>query len=278
MQRLLEATARAERDHFWFRGFRRFVDPLVRQAAAGRPGARILDCGSGTGVNLPLLARYGTPVGIDLTWTGLCFARSRGERRLAQASAARLPFADATFDVVASFDVIYALPDDDEAAAMGEMSRVLRAGGHLVLNAAAMRVLRGNHSLLGGEIRRYTRRTLTERLDRAGFDVVRMTYTNASIAPLVAAVRLLQRVRGHEASHQELSVPPAPLNAVLTGALALEAAALRVVNMPFGSSLLALAKKREDVLTAPARRTFSGPADADRPSRRAPQERTTGRS
>jgi SAM-dependent methyltransferase len=245
MQRLLlEATARAERDHFWFRGFRRFVEPFVRQAAAGRQGARILDCGSGTGVNLPLLAQYGTPVGIDLSWTGLYLARERGERHLAQASAARLPFADAVFDVVVSFDVMQTLPDDDEKAALREMHRVLRPGGHLVVNVAAIELLRGNHSLLAEEVRRYTRRTMADRLRRAGFDIVRMTYTNATIAPLVAAVRLLQRVTGHEVSHQEISIPPAPFNAALTGVLAAEAAALRVVNMPFGSSLLALARKR----------------------------------
>ncbi len=243
MDRLLEATARAERDHFWFRGFRRFVEPFVREAAGGRTAARILDCGSGTGVNLPLLARYGTAIGIDVTWTGLAFARDRGERRVAQASATELPFADGAFDVVTSFDVIYALTDRDEAAAIAEMHRVLRPGGHLVVNAAAMGLLKGNHSLLAGEMRRYTRGTLGTRLARAGFDVRRMTYTNATIMPLVAGVRLAQRIAGHEESHQEISTPPSPLNAALTGLLAAEAVALRFVNMPFGSSLLALARK-----------------------------------
>ncbi len=243
MDRLLEATARAERDHFWFRGFRRFVEPFVREAAGGRTDARILDCGSGTGVNLPLLGRYGTAIGIDLTWTGLAYARGRGERRVAQASATHLPFAAGTFDVVTSFDVIYALTDRDEAAAIAEMHRVLRPGGHLVVNAAAMGLLKGNHSVLAGEIRRYTRATLGTRLARAGFSVRRMTYTNATIMPLVAGVRLAQRIAGHEESSREISAPPAPLNAALTGLLAAEAAALRFVNMPFGSSLLALARK-----------------------------------
>jgi ubiquinone/menaquinone biosynthesis C-methylase UbiE len=245
MDRLLEATARAERDHFWFRGFRMFVAPFVREAAAGRTDALILDCGSGTGVNLPLLRRYGRPVGIDLTWTGLSAARARGEQRVAQASAVALPFASGTFDVVTSFDVIYSLSDDDEAKAIGEMHRVLKPRGSLVVNAAAMELLKGNHSVLAGEVRRYSRRSLGDRLTRAGFDVVRMTYTNATIAPLVAAVRLAQRISGHEESHQEISVPPAPVNFALTGLLALEAAALRVVDMPFGSSLLALARKRQ---------------------------------
>ena len=52
MEQLLEETYRAEREHFWFKGFRQFITPLVDQALAGRPDARLLDCGCGTGTNL----------------------------------------------------------------------------------------------------------------------------------------------------------------------------------------------------------------------------------
>ena len=227
MDRLLEATARAERDHFWFRGFRRFMAPLLEEAVRGCPAPAILDCGCGTGHNVAMLRQFGRAVGIDLTWTGL----------------ARLPFADARFDVVTSFDVIYALDDETEAAALREMFRVLRPGGYLVLNVAAMDLLKGNHSVLANEVRRYSRATLTDRLRRTGFVVGRMSYTNATILPVVAGVRLLQRLSGHQESQQEISIPPAPVNAALTAALALEAALVRVVNMPFGSSLMALARK-----------------------------------
>ena len=243
MDRLLEATARAERDHFWFRGFRRFVAPMLALAVQDAPHAAMLDCGCGTGHNLALLRRYGRAVGIDLTWTGLLHARAGGERAIARASATRLPFADGAFDVVTSFDVIYALDDADETAALGEMFRVLRPDGHLVINVAAMDLLKGNHSLLAGEVRRYSHASLTDRLRRAGFAIRRLSYTNASILPAVAAVRLAQRWSGHEESQQEIAIPPAPVNAALSAALAVEAAALRFVNMPFGSSLLALARK-----------------------------------
>jgi hypothetical protein len=60
---------------------------------------------------------------------------------------------------------------------------------------------------------------------------------------MVAAVRLKQRLSGHEESHDEITVPAAPINAALSGLLAVEAALLRVVNMPVGSSLLAVAEK-----------------------------------
>jgi ubiquinone/menaquinone biosynthesis C-methylase UbiE len=217
--------------------------PLLAEAVRERSSARILDCGCGTGHNLTWMRQYGVPIGIDLTWTGLAFARSRGEHAIAQATAARLPFPDARFDVVTSFDVIYALDDAAEAAALREMFRVLRPGGYLVLNVAAMDMLKGNHSVLANEVRRYSRATLTERLARPGFRICRMSYTNATILPVVAAVRLTQRISGHEESNQEISIPPSPVNTALAGALAIEAGLLRFVNMPFGSSLRALAQK-----------------------------------
>jgi ubiquinone/menaquinone biosynthesis C-methylase UbiE len=243
MDRLLEATARAERDHFWFRGFRRFVAPHLAAAARGR-ALTILDCGCGTGHNLELLRRYGATYGIDLTWAGLQYARGRGEHRIARATAARLPFPSACFDLVTSFDVLYSLPDEVEHDAIAEMYRVLSPGGTLIVNVAALDALRGNHSVLSGEVRRYSKAGLGRRLEAAGFRVTHSTYTNFAILPMVAAVRLKQRLAGdHIESQEEITVPAAAINAALSALLAVEAAALRVINMPIGSSLLAVAVK-----------------------------------
>src|SRR5262245_10614680 len=230
MDQLLDATARAEREHFWFRGFRRFVAPLLARAAGHRTDLRLLDCGCGTGNNLRMLRRYGRATGIDLTFSGLAYARRHGERLVARASVLTLPFSDETFDLVTSFDVIYAFDDDQAAQALREMRRVLRPGGYLVLNVAALPILRGNHSVLGGEVQRYTKSSLRRHLHNAGFEVLRLTYTNAAILPIVAGVRFAQRLRqgGHELSDVEMTVPIAPVNLTLAGLLAVESVALRV--------------------------------------------------
>lgn len=243
MDRLLEATARAERDHFWFRGFRRFVEPLLAAATRGRRDSVILDCGCGTGNNLTMLRRYGRACGIDLTFSGLAYAQRHGERQVARASATCLPFAADQFDLVTSFDVLYAFDDEMERDALKEMYRVLRPGGQILINVAALKILTGNHSVLGGEVRRYHRAELKDHLTRSGFTVLRITYTNFTLLPLVAAVRFSQRLAGHRESTSEMTVPAAPVNRALAGLLALEATALRHVDMPLGSSLLALAQK-----------------------------------
>ncbi len=246
MDHLLRATALAEQRHFWFRGFRFFVTPLLERAVAGRSGLRLLDCGCGTGNNLDMLGRYGRAYGFDLTASGLAFGHDAGRTRLARASIGAIPFPGNSFDIVTSFDVLYSLPDPIEQAAIREMYRVARPGAWLLINVAAMELLRGDHSVLSHEIRRYSRQSLARLVTDAGFIVDRLTYTNAVLFPPMALARAVQRARGLSAEQeadQDIRVPAAPVNLALTAALKLESLWLRAVDNPFGSSLLCLARK-----------------------------------
>jgi SAM-dependent methyltransferase len=249
VEHLLRATARAEARHFWFRGFRAFVTPLLRRAAAGVTHPRLLDCGCGTGANVELLDTFGRAYGFDLTETGLRIGRDAGRTRLARATVTAVPFPTASFDIVTSFDVLYSLEDGDETAAITEMYRLLKPGGCAIVNVAAMPVLRGDHSVLSREVRRYTRGDLRARIERAGFRVERLTYTNATLFPALAIARLLQRRRGlrnEGETESEITVPPAPINAMMTLVMHIEALWLRAFDAPFGSSLLCVARKPAD--------------------------------
>ena len=247
MDRLLELTRQAEASHFWFRGFRWFVQPIVAAAAAQHALPRILDCGCGTGANLVWLQTMGRAYGFDLTWHGLSLAHRLGRPRVVRASIGEMPFATGTFDIATSFDVFQCLPDDLERAALAEMRRVLKGGGHLILSVAALEVLRGRHAALSEEVRRYSRRRLRNAVEQSGFRVERITFANAGLVPIMLPVRLYQRWISNgslQPGEFDITVPPAPVNAVLTGALRLEAALLRRFNMPIGSSLLCHARRQ----------------------------------
>ena len=242
MDRLLELTQRAEASHFWFRGFRRFVQPLVARAAGGRPDLRMLDCGCGTGHNLGWIKAHGRVTGMDLTASGLAVARQAGQP-LVRGDAQTLPFQSGAFDVVTSFDMLQCVPDD--AAAFREIARVLKPGGYFVTNVAALQALYGDHSALSEEVRRYTPSMVRARVGEAGLELVQVRFGFASTFPLVLATRVAQKLwRGHtEAGEAEIAVPPEPVNALLTALVLAEAAITRFIPMPFGSSLRVLARK-----------------------------------
>lgn len=247
MDRLLELTSRAERSHFWFRGFRAFVEPLIRRALHGTSRPRMLDCGCGTGVNLELLRRYGRADGFDLTMNGLEAARALGRGPVVRASVDAAPFRGAAFDLVTCFDVMQTLPDGVERDAVREMHRLLRDGGYALVNVAALEMLRGRHSALSEETRRYTPAGLRRLFESEGFEIQRISFLFASLFPLMFLVRLFQRWTsgGDDVApgEFEISVPAAPINGLLTMMLWLEAQVFRLVDLPIGSSVVCLARK-----------------------------------
>lgn len=242
---MLEATAAAEDQHFWFRGLRRNAQRLLTTALGPNPRVdRIVDCGAGTGRNLDWLRNFGPVVGVELSPAGLGVGRAH-HRPLVRGTVTQLPFRDAMADVVTSFDVIYCLDDDSELQAVREMARVLKPGGVLLLNAAALEILRGSHSALTMERRRYNRQRLRSLVTGAGFEIERMTFTNMVTFPVTFAVRWLERVTGRAdtASESDLKVPAAPINRAFDAALIVEHALMSVVDLPVGTSLMCVARK-----------------------------------
>lgn len=223
------------------------MQPALARATAGLTAARILDCGCGTGSNLEMLRPYGHAVGFDLTRVGTEFAHSHGHR-VAQASISDIPFRSNTFDLATSFDVFQVLPDPVEQSAIREMARVLKPGGYVLLHVAALDILHGGHSVLSQEVRRYTPARLRRIVESAGLTIERLTFDHFTLLPLMLPVRLWHRLTAADAAtvatEHEIAIPMAPVNAALTALVSLEAMALRAVNMPIGSSLMVLARKK----------------------------------
>ena len=242
----LELTARAEPTHFWFRGFRAYVAPVVREIAAGRRDLRMIDCGCGTGYNLKtLLQPYGRAFAFDMTPDALQRARASGGS-LVRADMEHIPFRSDSFDLVTSFNVVHSVADDHKA--LREMSRVLKPGGYVVMNVTALNLLRGEHSDVWGEQRRYTLQSGARLVEDAGLEAVRIAYMFASLVPMILAVRTVQRVLRplrEPSGDADLTVPAAPVNAILSGLVRGEAALARRLPMPFGSSLLMVARKTQ---------------------------------
>ena len=96
------------------------------------PG-RMLEAGGGTGrVSSELISAVGTLVINDLSRPMLKQAQAKGPLRPVQSYVERLPFPDASFDRVLAVDALHHF--DDHHTAVGELLRVLRPGGRLVID------------------------------------------------------------------------------------------------------------------------------------------------
>lgn len=165
-------------------GMNRGHGPLSRWALSHvslTPDTRSLDVGCGGGATLARLLRMcpqGFAAGLDHSPQSVIVSRRKNRAELGrrcdvvQGDVGALPFPDGAFDLVTAFETVYFWPDLPEA--FGEIRRVLRPGGRLLLAcemADPSNTLWTRHTA-GMTI--YAGEDLRARLEAAGFSPVRL--------------------------------------------------------------------------------------------------------
>lgn len=246
-ERFYEEYARIQDQHWWFTGRREIIVGALAESLAGAPsdGRRLLDIGCGTGTMLAEFGRFGTVQGVDGELAAVEFCHRRGRPEVQQATATDLPFDDASFDLATLTDVIEHI--DDDRAVLAEAARVLRPGGSVLVTVPAYQWMWGRHDEIAHHKRRYTRPRLLAALADGGLETVRTTYFNTLLFAPIAAIRLFGRLRPtapQDARSDFELTKPGRVNSLLARLFASEAALLRRTNLPFGVSLLAIARRR----------------------------------
>jgi ubiquinone/menaquinone biosynthesis C-methylase UbiE len=112
----------------------RSLRPLLFEGLSGR----LLDAGVGTGRNFPFYPAGSRVVGIDISPAMLARAERRRPRspasvELRQMDVTRLEFPSASFDAAVATFLFCVLPDEMQAGALRELSRVVKPGGPIRL-------------------------------------------------------------------------------------------------------------------------------------------------
>jgi SAM-dependent methyltransferase len=234
--------AAIEPGHFWFRARNALIQWALRKYF---PNAKsFLEIGCGTGYVLGGI-RENFPgirlAGCDIFTDGLILAKARlPGMELYQMDARRI-FFECEFDVVAAFDVLEHIVEDESALA--QMFNAARPGGGLLLTVPQQRYLWSASDRFAMHQRRYSRAELRAKVQGAGFEIQRITSFNSLLLPLMILSRMQQKRPGDLQPWRELEINPM-LNKTLESVLTVERLIItNGVSFPAGGSLLLIGRK-----------------------------------
>jgi SAM-dependent methyltransferase len=233
-----------EKAHWWYVSKRRIIRTLFRK----QKNSAILDIGCGTGIVLKELEKYGEVYGLDVSKEAIEFCRERGIKKLRLGSANKLPYKEGTFTHILILDVL-----DHEAVserkALREIWRVCKPGAQVFINDVALELLRSRHDDVYHTKHRYTKKEMKALVEKAGFAVERVTYWNLFLFPLILLFRKLDnfligsRLKKYELK-SNISKTPWLINELLILLLGFEAFLIRYIDLPIGTSVFCVARKK----------------------------------
>lgn len=228
--------------HWWFKVRREMVHYLLKKYKAGDKKLEILDVGCGTGALIGELKDSAYVTGIDFSEKAVAFCKARGIENIVLGGGEKLPFDDNKFDVVLVLDVLEHIEGDRKAIA--EIHRVLKPNGVIISFVPAFMFLWGITDEVSHHFRRYTKNELVSKLQQAHFKIFRASYFNTFLFFPILLVRKLSKLFPQKFKpEQETDIRSEFVNKIFYLIFKIESLALRIINFPFGVSLMVIARK-----------------------------------
>ena len=239
-RRVYDNMRAVEHAHWWFRARRAILTDQI--SALKLPlNASILEVGCGTGGNLEMFSQFGSVVGVEPDTESRSYAAENSGRAVLDGKLPdELPVFEGKFDMIAALDVIEHLDDDTNSVAA--LRGLLKPGGVFLTTVPAHPWLWSRHDELHHHKRRYRKAEYTALIRDAGFEIEKASYFNSVLFPVIAVMRALNF--GEVFGRPDDAMPSRLVNSLLERAFASEAFLLRHTVLPFGISLLVVARTK----------------------------------
>jgi ubiquinone/menaquinone biosynthesis C-methylase UbiE len=239
-----EGLARLEAKSFWFRARNSMVLWALHKYFPRFQS--LLEVGCGTGFVLQGITRAfpdARIVGSEIYTSGLAFARQRLPNvELVQIDARKLPY-EAEFEVLAAFDVIEHIFEDE--LVLQNFHRAIKPGGGCVITVPQHKWLWSPVDKVACHQRRYIAAELHTKVEAAGFRIVRSTSFVSLLLPLMLASRLAARSSAQTDGSEGLALNPA-LDRALSAIMRIEFLLIKLgVSLPIGGSRLVVLQRLE---------------------------------
>ena len=236
--------AEVEQTHWWYLATRTLLRQLIvselRVDEQSTP-RRFLDAGCGTGATGAWLADLGSVIALDTEPEALnLYRQAHPEAHLIHGDISAIDLPDDFVEAALCVTVLYHGEVTDPSAAVREMARVVQPGGLVCLMEPGVRSLRRSHDRVTHAARRFSRRDLEHLAQQANLEIIRSTGAYAFLIPPAWLKSKLEKTE----STSDLDNNASGLFGLLGFIARIERQLLRLVSLPFGLSVIVIARKK----------------------------------
>ncbi len=240
-----ERIYKLQKADWWFGKSRNaIVISLLKKYFKNTKGIKLLDIGCSEGAFLEFLEKENidfSAIDIDETAIKICQERGYGDK-VKYGSATNIPFEDASFDTVTALDVVEHIQDDKKV--ISEMKRVCKVGGHLLFIVPVHPWLWSSNDAAYHHVKRYRKSEIIGLVKSLNLQIEKITYFMSFLFPFFVFVTYWKKIfQPHKIESNVVKFIPRWFNIGLSGIMKLEKELLLNYNLPFGSSIIVVARK-----------------------------------
>ncbi len=223
-----------QKKHWWFQARKKIIDQIISNNIFKKKN-NILDFGSGSGVNLDILKKYGS---VDVHEKNK-FARSiLKKNKNIKTIFSNLKLKKNYYDIILLADVIEHI--EKPKILMKNLKKFLKKDGQLLITVPAYQFLFSKKDEVLGHYRRYDINSLKKELK--GFEIVNISYFNTFLSLPIIILTILNKIFKRDYISKVETTPNYILNKILYIIFKSEKFFLRYFNFSFGISIYILVK------------------------------------
>ncbi|MFC1751783.1 class I SAM-dependent methyltransferase [Thermoproteota archaeon] len=224
--------------HWWFNGRKSIIETLLKQHCS--PGnLDILDIGSGYGVLIPTLKKWGKVDALEPNHDCHDSLKQLGADTIYPYSNFPLTFPNKQYDLICLFDVLEHIENHEQAIQIIK-NQLLKPNGKLLITVPSYQWLWTTHDEDNHHYRRYSKKMLLKLLKSNNFNSIRTSYFMTLLFPLAVIQRLISKMFSTKTNQKNR--PHFIVNAVFEKIFHMESKLISKLNLPYGLSIISIAE------------------------------------
>ena len=222
--------------HWWFQARKKIIETIIKINIPNKK-INILDFGSGSGVNIDMLSKFGH---VNIYEPHLITRKYLKKKFNSKKYSVISKYNWKKFDLILLADVLEHIKNDKKI--VNKLSKRLKKNGFILITVPAHKILFSKKDIILGHYRRYSKKEIMSLFKN--FETVKLTFFNFLLFLPIAFIILLLKILRIDFIDEVEKSPKKVINLILFLIFNIESKLINYFNLPFGISMLGLFKKK----------------------------------